>query len=69
MNKVIVSTRIEEQTFKTLNELARREDRKLAYMVRRAVEQFVKGGQKGGRNRDQGEKHFPGGLPPTPNRR
>jgi predicted transcriptional regulator len=41
MSKPLVSTRLKEQTFKALQELAQRQERKIAFLVRKAVEQFV----------------------------
>lgn len=41
MDKILVSTRLEEQTFKGLQQIAQQQDRKVGYLVRKAVEQFV----------------------------
>lgn len=41
MIKTLVSTRLDEPTFKALQELAQHQERKIAFLVRKAVEQFV----------------------------
>ena len=42
MNRIMVSTRLEKQTFEGLKSIAQQQDRKIGYLVRKAVEQFVK---------------------------
>jgi len=46
MNRVLVSTRLEEPTYKAVQALAQQQERKVAFLVRKAVEQFVRGQQK-----------------------
>ena len=41
MKKIMVSTRLEEPVFEVLQGIARQQDRKVGYLVRKAVEQFV----------------------------
>jgi predicted DNA-binding protein len=41
MDKILVATRLEAQTFKALQDLAQHQERKVAYLVRKAVEQFI----------------------------
>jgi predicted DNA-binding ribbon-helix-helix protein len=38
----MVSTRLEEPVFEALGDIARDQDRKIGYLVRKAVEQFVR---------------------------
>ena len=47
MNKILVSTRLEEPTYKAVQALAQQQERKVAFLVRKAVEQFVRDQQKG----------------------
>ena len=42
MSRIMVSTRLEKQTFEGLKNIAQQQDRKVGYLVRKAVEQFVK---------------------------
>lgn len=49
MDNALVSTRLEGQTYKALQELAQREERKIAFLVRKAVEEYVKAKQRKGR--------------------
>lgn len=42
MKKIMVSTRLEEPVFEALEEIAQSQDRKIGYLVRKAVEQFVR---------------------------
>ena len=46
MDKAIVATRLDPQTYKALLEIARQQDRKPAYLLRKAVEQYVVQQQK-----------------------
>lgn len=48
MQKTLISTRLDEPTFKALVELAQRQERKVAFLVRKAVEAYVQQ-QRGGR--------------------
>jgi len=41
MKQILVSTRLEEPTYKAVQALAQQQDRKVAFLVRKAVEQFV----------------------------
>lgn len=41
MSKILVATRLEAQTFRALQDLAQLQERKVAYLVRKAVEQFI----------------------------
>lgn len=41
MKKIMISTRLEEQVFEALEEIAQDQDRKIGYLVRKAVEQFI----------------------------
>jgi len=45
MKKTLVATRLQEQTFDRLQRIAVREERTLAYLLRKAAEEFV--GRKG----------------------
>ncbi len=47
MERILVSTRLEKQTYKALQELAQREERKVAFLVRKAIEQYVQQQRKG----------------------
>ena len=42
MSRIMVSTRLETQTHEALQQIAQQQDRKVGYLVRKAVEQFVK---------------------------
>ena len=46
MQKLTVATRLEKETLAELKALAEKDDRKVAYLVRKAVEQFVEEQQK-----------------------
>ena len=46
MDKVLVATRIDEKTHRRLREIGSKEDRTIAYLVRRAVEEFADAHQK-----------------------
>jgi len=41
MAKPMVATRIEQPTYSALKELARKEDRSVSYLLRKAVETYV----------------------------
>ena len=41
MEKVLVATRIDEKTHRCLLEIGDKEDRTVAYMVRRAIEEYI----------------------------
>ena len=41
MDKILVATRLEAQTHEALQQIAQQQDRKVGYLVRKAVEQFV----------------------------
>ncbi len=43
MEKILVATRIDGQAHRSLKEIGREEDRTVAYLVRRAVEQYLEG--------------------------
>lgn len=42
MEKVIVTARIDGETHRDLRSIAEREDRSMSWLIRRAVEDFVK---------------------------
>ena len=48
MKKTLVATRLQEQTFDRLQRIAAKEERTLAYLLRKATEEFVnrKGGKR-----------------------
>ena len=46
MSKVFVATRLEEQTTQALKVIAAKQDRTVAYLLRKAAEQFVKADAK-----------------------
>ena len=46
MNKVLVAARIPGETHRLLSEVCRREDRTTAYVVRKAVEEYLQGQAK-----------------------
>lgn len=46
MNKHLVAARITTQMHSALKNLAQRQDRKIAYLVRRAVEEYIEREQK-----------------------
>lgn len=41
MEKILISTRLDTQTHGFLQRIAERKDRKVAYLVRKAVEEYV----------------------------
>ena len=41
MDKILVATRLEAQTHEALQQIAQQQDRKVGYLVRKAVEQYV----------------------------
>jgi len=41
MKKTLVATRLQEQTFDRLQRIAAKEERTLAYLLRKATEEFV----------------------------
>lgn len=47
MGNRLVSARLDEPTFKAMQELAQRKERKVAFLVRKAVEQYVQQQRKG----------------------
>jgi len=49
MQRIPISTRIEGQTHTRLLEIAEMQDRSISYLVRKAVEQYVKGKEGGQR--------------------
>ena len=49
MQKILIATRLDEETVNALKGIAARKDRKVAYLVRKAVEEYVKAEQKKGR--------------------
>ena len=53
MEKVVVTARIDGQTDQELRKVAKREDRSVSYLVRKAVEQFVAVQGKEGANGKQ----------------
>lgn len=46
MDKILVATRLDRQTHDSLKRLADQQDRKVGYLVRKAVELFVEAEQK-----------------------
>ena len=43
MDKILVATRIDGQTHRILRDIGQREDRTVAYLLRKAVERYVEG--------------------------
>ena len=43
MDKVLVATRIDGQTHRILRDIGEREDRTVAYLLRKAIERYVEG--------------------------
>ena len=41
MDKILVATRLDRQIHEGLQQIAQQQDRKIGYLVRKAVEQFV----------------------------
>ena len=41
MKKTLVATRLQQQTFDRLQQIAAREERTLAYLLRKATEEYV----------------------------
>ena len=41
MNKILVATRLDGATYDRLKHIAQQQDRKVGYLVRKAVERFV----------------------------
>ena len=41
MKKTLVATRLQQQTFDRLQQLAAKEDRTLAYLLRKAAEEYI----------------------------
>lgn len=50
MDKVLVATRLERPTHDHLKRLAEQQDRKVGYLVRKAVERFIEAEKKGGKS-------------------
>ena len=46
MKGKMVSTRLEETVFDALEEIAQDQDRKIGYLVRKAIEQFIEAAEK-----------------------
>jgi predicted transcriptional regulator len=47
MDKTLVSTRLAPQTYHALQQLAQQQERKVAFLVRKAVEQYIQQQRKG----------------------
>lgn len=46
MQKILVATRLDQQTHEGLKRIAHQQDRKVGYLMRKAVEQFVQAVEK-----------------------
>lgn len=49
MQKTLIATRLDEETVNTLKGIAARKDRTVAYLMRKAIEEYVKVEQRKGR--------------------
>ena len=47
MKDIVVTARIDGPTHQSLRKLAKRDDRSISYLLRKAAEQFVKANSKG----------------------
>ena len=52
MDKVLIATRIDEKTHRRLQEIGGKDDRTVAYLVRKAVEEYVEAKRRGDRRKE-----------------